>query len=224
MKRYSSNVRKLGLDECFLDITALVRQRMESREADSVQEFVGHLYGYHDGFRADPSIDCDCGCIDRLRIASAAAQEIRQALATELGFQTCGGISVNKNLAKLVGDLHKPNQQTTLLPQDAHDMISPMRMREIPGCGYRLTHRLAEMSIHTAAELQRIPLALLAEQFGSRVGRTLFRLCRGLDEEDGVKPTEAAKTMSEEDSFRHCVTRTDAEARLRTLMAQLLER
>lgn len=35
---------------------------------------------------------------------------------SQLGFDSCAGVSVNKLLAKLAAGLHKPDAQTTLLP------------------------------------------------------------------------------------------------------------
>jgi hypothetical protein len=34
----------------------------------------------------------------------------------KLGFTSCAGISVNKMLAKMAGEMYKPNAQTTILP------------------------------------------------------------------------------------------------------------
>ena len=79
-------------------------------------------------------IPCDCGCSQRLLIGSEIANDIRCSLYDELNITCCAGISYNKLLSKLVGEQHKPNQQTTLLPdQTQHFMFSMKKASKIPG-------------------------------------------------------------------------------------------
>lgn len=61
------------------------------------------------------------------------------------------GVSTNKLLAKLVGNLHKPNGQTTLLPPydfDADELdnvtsfIDGHEVGKIPGIGFKIAHKL----------------------------------------------------------------------------------
>lgn len=61
------------------------------------------------------------------------------------------GVSTNKLLSKLVGNLHKPNNQTTLLPpytshDDEHDNVTPFvdshEVGRIPGIGFKLAQKL----------------------------------------------------------------------------------
>jgi nucleotidyltransferase/DNA polymerase involved in DNA repair len=45
-------------------------------------------------------------------------------------------------LAKLAGEVHKPDQQTTILPQFAHAFLAPMPVRKLPGCGWAINKQL----------------------------------------------------------------------------------
>lgn len=47
-----------------------------------------------------------------------------------------------KMLSKLAGELHKPNQQTTLLPQCVHDYLATLPARKLPGCGWAINKQL----------------------------------------------------------------------------------
>ena len=52
----------------------------------------------------------------RLILASHLAQYLRMSLEEETGYTATVGISTNKLVSKLVGNLNKPRGQTTLLP------------------------------------------------------------------------------------------------------------
>lgn len=67
-------------------------------------------------------------------MGSHIAAEIREGLAEDLGITCCAGISYNKLLSKLVAGTHKPNQQTTLFPYQAHMLLGELSsVRNIPG-------------------------------------------------------------------------------------------
>ena len=77
---------------------------------------------------------CTCGCYERILLGSHLAAEIRAALHKEIGITCCAGISYNKLLAKLVGEQHKPNQQTTLFPHSVPAFMAKLpKARNIPG-------------------------------------------------------------------------------------------
>ena len=51
----------------------------------------------------------------------------------EAGFRCSAGISSNRMLAKLVSGLHKPDDQTVLLPPDVLAFVAPLPVRALPG-------------------------------------------------------------------------------------------
>ncbi|CAN0312840.1 unnamed protein product, partial [Hapterophycus canaliculatus] len=53
-----------------------------------------------------------------------------------VGYTCSAGIGCSKMTAKLAGELHKPDQQTTILPEHAMSMITQLPLRKLPGCGY----------------------------------------------------------------------------------------
>ena len=66
------------------------------------------------------------GLHQRLILGSHLARYLKHQLENEKGYTATVGISTNKILSKLVGNVHKPNNQTTLMPpytQD-HDRMS----------------------------------------------------------------------------------------------------
>jgi DNA polymerase iota len=73
---------------------------------------------------------------------------------TQKGYTAAVGVSTNKLLSKLVGNLHKPNNQTTLLPPytledykfDKFDNVTPFmdghEVGKITGIGFKLAQKL----------------------------------------------------------------------------------
>lgn len=87
----------------------------------------------------------------RLLLASHLAQYLRGRLDLEKGYTATVGISTNKVLAKLVGNLHKPNGQTTLLPPYAREdgaddnvnlFMDSHEIGKIPGVGFKTAQKL----------------------------------------------------------------------------------
>lgn len=70
----------------------------------------------------------------RLALGSHIAAELREAVHSKLGLTGCAGIATNKLLAKLVSGTFKPNQQTTLLPENISDIMGCLSsVRKVPG-------------------------------------------------------------------------------------------
>ncbi len=54
-------------------------------------------------------------------------------MQAETGFRTSAGISCSKMLAKLVSGMHKPDDQTVMLPCHAAAFVATLPVRAIPG-------------------------------------------------------------------------------------------
>lgn len=78
--------------------------------------------------------DVEAGDYARLAVGSHIAAELREAIHSKLGLTGCAGIANNKLLAKLVSGTFKPNQQTSLLPQNVPDIMASLgSLRKVPG-------------------------------------------------------------------------------------------
>ncbi len=60
----------------------------------------------------------------------------------ETGFRTSAGISCSKMLAKLVSGMHKPDDQTVILPCHAAAFVATLPVRAIPGEHHAVTQCL----------------------------------------------------------------------------------
>ncbi|XP_076101758.1 DNA polymerase iota-like [Mytilus galloprovincialis] len=223
LQKYTPNVERLGFDENYLDVSEMVKQRIISRCQGT--EVKGHTYGSNE--EEDTTIDtvqCDCGCQERLIVGSEIANDIRSALYDELGVTCCAGISYNKLLSKLVGEQHKPNQQTTLFPHQTQTFMSSMKKAsKIPGIGSTTSKKLARLGIVSVLHLQEIPVADLIPEIGESQAFTNKQLSYGIDDSP-IVPYGRPQTISDEDSFKNCRTVPDVRSKASQLLQSLLQR
>lgn len=107
--------------------------------------------------------DITDGLLIRLNLGSHLAQHLRLSLEEVKGYTSTVGISTNKLLSKLVGNLNKPKGQTTLLPPyfatDEHQsnittFIDSHDIGKIPGIGFKMAHRVRNHILSRPAEFE----------------------------------------------------------------------
>ena len=153
-------------------------------------------------------------------------------------------------LAKLVSGMHKPDDQTIVLPPDAPAFVATLPVRAIPGTlqlcyvhqslrcmgasgtssplaragvGYKLESELTAMGVRTANDLRACRRDALVAKFGERIGAYLYGACRG-DDPTPVQQSGPARSITVEDSFKSCTTLAAAVHVLRILAPDLLTR
>lgn len=77
------------------------------------------------------------------------------------------GISHNKLLAKLAGELRKPDGLTVIDAKNMEEIFARTVVEKACGIGWALTPRLNALSIKTLAQLGETPLSALVGKFGS---------------------------------------------------------
>lgn len=184
---WSGKVEKLGFDEVFLDVTDIVdyNQKLLNRNdlehsffcldqndptvgfAFDATSIAGHVYppGPEAGTRQPRTVPITHSdtLTTRLILGSHFAQHLRLGLETEVGYTSTVGISTNKLLCKLVGNVNKPKAQTTLCPpyetaeddaagivEDAEEsnvtkFIDSHEVGKIPGIGFKTAQRLRNL-------------------------------------------------------------------------------
>lgn len=91
---------------------------------------------------------------------------MREKLQSEKGFTATVGISTNKLLAKLVGNLQKPNGQTTLLPpyeslrddeeqDNVTSFIDDHEVGNIPGIGFKIAQKLRALILQRPVQFDK---------------------------------------------------------------------
>jgi len=89
----------------------------------------------------------------RLKLGSHLAFHIRTELERKTGYTSTVGISTSKLLSKLVGNMHKPKDQTTLIPpyacqagqvSNVESFTDDYEIGKIPGIGSKLAHKIRQ--------------------------------------------------------------------------------
>ncbi|KAL1969497.1 hypothetical protein VTN77DRAFT_8935 [Rasamsonia byssochlamydoides] len=173
---WGSRIEKLGFDEVFLDVTDMIDYNvgllnqhdlvnsffyLDKRDptqgfAFDATQFCGPTYPASSDDTTDaanslPQAPSDALSV-RLILGSHLANYLRTRLEEERGYTATVGVSTSKLLAKLVGNVNKPNNQTTLIPPyvagDGHlesnvtRFLDSHEVGKVPGIGFRLSHKL----------------------------------------------------------------------------------
>jgi DNA polymerase iota len=177
---WSQRCERLGFDECWLDCTSMVDYNIGLLNPNSIENSYfyldkedptkgfdfdatltpGHLTTYESKGEIE-SAHCTGRVLEidplelRLRLGAHLALYLRGKLE-ERGFTATVGVSVNKLLSKLVGNTHKPNDQTTLMPPynanhseyttttTVSNFLDAHEIGKIPGVGFKLSQKLRE--------------------------------------------------------------------------------
>lgn len=210
---------RMGLDEHYMDITKMVEDQLSDMSEDQLSSttMAGPFYPSEEAFT-----ECQCGCTRRLMVGSKIAHEIRQQILEELKLTCSVGIAHNKILAKLVGQLNKPNNQTVLAPMAASMFMAELKdLRSITGIGGKTASKLEELGISSIEELQNCELSKLQANFGAETAKRLKEISVGVDTH-AVKPSGKPKTVGLEDSCQPISLRSDALEMFEGLLPQLV--
>ncbi|EIK44370.1 DNA-directed DNA polymerase [Cellvibrio sp. BR] len=131
--------------------------------------------------------------------ATRIAQEIRARIQREIGITVSAGIAPNKFLAKIASDWNKPNGQFVITPAQVDSFVAQLPVKKIFGVGKAMASKLAELSIFTCADLQKLSVFELSQRFG-QMGSRLYKLSRGIDERE-LTVDRRRKSLSVENTF-----------------------
>ena len=154
-----------------------------------------------------------------LPTATLVARTIRQQIRQELNLTASAGVAPNKFLAKLASDWRKPDGLFVIQPEEVDAFLLPLPVGRIPGVGKVTEEKLGKLGIKTVAELRRLEVSALEDEFG-RYGVRLYELARGIDDNRVVsdRPTQS---ISVEDTFEHDVPLSETEPTIRRLAEKL---
>lgn len=138
----------------------------------------------------------------RLIAGAVVVKELRQQVESTLGFTCSGGVATNKVLAKLGCGLHKPNQQTLLLPHAAPVLLKDLPLDRLPGLGGDFGQAVkSRFGVQSAGELLQVPRPDVLKQFPQR-GEWLLALAAGDDSAaEAVKDRQLVKSLSNGKTF-----------------------
>jgi DNA polymerase iota len=173
---WNGKVERLGFDEVFMDVTDMIEYNMDVLNRNDLRNsffqtsrddptlgflfdasaVAGHVYPADYKSPVEETVDDKTL---RLRLGSHLAMYMRHELEQHEGYTATVGIATNKVLAKLVGNLHKPKDQTTLMPDpegatdnNAMTFIGDHELGKIPGIGFKLAQKLRRFVLDRPAD------------------------------------------------------------------------
>lgn len=136
--------------------------------------------------------------------ASLLAQEIRNRIFETTGLTASAGISINKFVAKIASDYHKPNGQKTVNPDEVQSFLESLEIRKFYGIGKVTTERMYQLGIFTGKDLKERTLDFLEKHFG-KSGTLYYYSVRGIHNSP-VKPNRISKSVGAERTFNQNIS------------------
>ena len=153
--------------------------------------------------------------------ANDIAREIRRKIYEKTGLTASAGISVNKFLAKVASDYHKPNGQKTIHPTQILEFMEDLPIEKFYGIGKVTANKMHEMHIYKGADLKKKSLEELIRLFG-KSGNYYYNVVRGIHHGE-VKPFRIQKSVAVEETFWDNLLDEDAVFTQLKIISQELE-
>lgn len=131
--------------------------------------------------------------------ATLIASEIRERIFQQTGLRCSAGISINKFVAKIASDFHKPNGQKTVEPDEVIPFLEALDIRKFYGVGKVTAQKMYQLGIFTGLDLKQKSIEFLTEHFG-KSGSMYFNVVRGIHNSP-VKPNRVPKSVGAERTF-----------------------
>ena len=132
--------------------------------------------------------------------ATLIAKEIRQKIRDTTGLTASAGISINKFIAKVASDYHKPNGQKTVNPEEVLQFLEDLDIRKFYGVGKVTAQKMYQLGIFTGKDLKAKTRGFLDGHFGKSGGH-YYNVVRGIHLSE-VKPERIPKSVGAERTFR----------------------
>jgi DNA polymerase-4 len=111
------------------------------------------------------------------------AYEIKERMKKELGFTVNIGVSSNKLLAKMAGELKKPDMVHTLWPEEIEKKMWPLPVGELFMVGGATRRKLQRININTIGDLAKSDPHHMKVLLKSH-GTLIWHLANGLDDSE----------------------------------------
>ena len=108
------------------------------------------------------------------------AHKIKDRVKNELGFTVNIGISTNKLLAKMAGELNKPDMVHTIFPEEIPTKMWPLPIEELFMVGRATSRKLRSRGIKTIGDLAKFDLKIL-KLFLKSYGVLVWNYANGID-------------------------------------------
>ena len=125
-----------------------------------------------------------------VQVASELAVKIKATIKEKVGSSLkCSiGLGPNRYLAKIAGDMKKPDGFTVIQPCDLPEFLYQLKLRDLTGVGKKTEERLIRNGITSMKQLLSLSPAEMNKAWGSICGEEMWHLLRG--ENLVIKETE----------------------------------
>ena len=124
------------------------------------------------------------------------AKDIKRKIREKFNLTCSIGISYNKLLAKLAGELKKPDGLKVITPADIPDGLKDVPVSTLCGVGRKLEEYLGQMGIKTFGKLNRCPRETLVKRFGAACGEHLWQMGQGIDNSEVLPSSHEIEAKS----------------------------
>jgi DNA polymerase-4 len=135
--------------------------------------------------------------------ACDTTMRLERDISRRLGLQSVAGVGTNKLVAQMASSVLTPPQLCDVRAGSEQDFLLPLPVSALPGLrgpqGAALRTTLADLNLHTIADLAEIELEALEPVFG-RWGHRLYHWARGIDSSP-VFPAEASPSLASSHLF-----------------------
>lgn len=127
-------------------------------------------------------VTCDLGPHDRSNPEGLACR-IKDRIRKHVGpYITCSiGFAANRQLAKIAGEVDKPDGVTIWRPEDMPGPLLDIALGDIPGIGHRMMHRLWAAGVTDTAGLLALAPKHMRALWGNVTGERLWYALHGYD-------------------------------------------
>lgn len=136
------------------------------------------------------------------------AYRLKDQIREEMGFTVNIGISTNKLLAKMAGDLKKPDLVHTLFPEELESKFWPLPVEYLFLVGRSAADKLHSLGIYTIGDLAKSDPVMLRSHL-KKHGEVIWNYAWGREEEDELDAREGNKVYG--NSTTTPVSVTDVE-------------
>ena len=128
------------------------------------------------------------------------AATIRARVQAETGLHASIGVASTKFLAKLAGDMAKPDGLAVVAPGTEKEFLAPLPVSRLWGVGPATGKKLARLGLTTIGEIAELDEAVLVRALGNALGHHLHALANN-DDDRAVVPEREAKSIGAEETF-----------------------
>ena len=155
--------------------------------------------------------------------ATLIAKAIRKEILERTGLTASAGISINKFLAKIASDYHKPNGMTLIGPEKVIEFLEQLSIEKFFGVGKVTAEKMKNLGIYTGADLKKWKQETLKVHFG-KAGAFYYHIVRGEDNRP-VNPHRIRKSLGAENTFDYdLVELSDMKMKLEPIAHTVMKR